>query len=63
MNYDKTEIPATYDKARALLPETRRLWQDVLSVHVDLAEISLVIDLGLGADAFPYCWRRFSASR
>ena len=34
MDYDKTEIPATYDKARALAPETRRLWQDLLSVHV-----------------------------
>jgi len=52
MNYDKTEIPATYDKARALSPETRRLWQDLLSVHVDQAEISLVIDLGCGTGRF-----------
>jgi ubiquinone/menaquinone biosynthesis C-methylase UbiE len=52
MNYDKTEIPATYDKARALSPETRRLWQDLLSVHVDRAEISLVIDLGCGTGRF-----------
>jgi ubiquinone/menaquinone biosynthesis C-methylase UbiE len=52
VNYDKTEIPATYDKARALAPETRRLWQDLLSVHVDRAEISLVIDLGCGTGRF-----------
>jgi ubiquinone/menaquinone biosynthesis C-methylase UbiE len=52
MNYDRTEIPATYDKARALAPETRRLWQDLLSVHVDRAEISLVIDLGCGTGRF-----------
>jgi ubiquinone/menaquinone biosynthesis C-methylase UbiE len=52
MNYDKTDIPATYDKARALSPETRRLWQDLLSVHVDQAEISLVIDLGCGTGRF-----------
>jgi hypothetical protein len=30
MDYDKTEIAATYDKARAFAPETRRLWQDLL---------------------------------
>jgi ubiquinone/menaquinone biosynthesis C-methylase UbiE len=52
MNYDKTEIPATYDKARALSPETRRLWYDLLSVHVDRAEISLIIDLGCGTGRF-----------
>jgi len=52
MNYDKTDIPATYDKAHALSPETRRLWQDLLSVHVDQAEISLVIDLGCGTGRF-----------
>jgi hypothetical protein len=33
MNYDKTEIPTTYDKARALAPETRRLWKQLLSVQ------------------------------
>src|SRR5215469_7251685 len=52
MNYDKTDIPATYDKARALSPEMRRLWQDLLSVHVDRAEISLIIDLGCGTGRF-----------
>src|SRR5438445_13494450 len=52
MNYDKTEIPTTYDKARTLAPETRRLWQDLLSVHIDRAEMSLVIDLGCGTGRF-----------
>jgi ubiquinone/menaquinone biosynthesis C-methylase UbiE len=52
MDYDKTEIPTTYDKARALAPETIRLWQDLLSVHVDRAEMSLVIDLGCGTGRF-----------
>jgi len=52
MDYDKTEIPTTYDKARALAPETRRLWQDLLSVHVDRAEVSLIIDLGCGTGRF-----------
>src|ERR1700741_2481338 len=52
MDYDKTEIPTTYDKARALAPETRRLWQHLLSVHIDRAAISLVIDLGCGTGRF-----------
>jgi ubiquinone/menaquinone biosynthesis C-methylase UbiE len=52
MDYDQTDIPATYDKARALSPDTRRLWQDLLSVHVDRAKISLVIDLGCGTGRF-----------
>jgi ubiquinone/menaquinone biosynthesis C-methylase UbiE len=52
MDYDKTEIAATYDQARALAPETVRLWQDLLSVHIDRAAISLVIDLGCGTGRF-----------
>jgi ubiquinone/menaquinone biosynthesis C-methylase UbiE len=52
MDYDQTEIPTTYDKARALPPEAVRLWHDLLSVHVDRASISLVIDLGCGTGRF-----------
>jgi ubiquinone/menaquinone biosynthesis C-methylase UbiE len=52
MNYDKTEIPTTYDKARALVPETLRLWQDLLSLRFDRAEMSLVSDLGCGTGRF-----------
>jgi ubiquinone/menaquinone biosynthesis C-methylase UbiE len=52
MDYDKTEIPTTYDKARAVAPETRRLWQDLLSVYISPAEISLVIDVGCGTGRF-----------
>jgi ubiquinone/menaquinone biosynthesis C-methylase UbiE len=52
MDYDKTEIPTTYDKARALAPETRRLWQDLLSVHFDRADVARVIDLGCGTGRF-----------
>ena len=52
MDYDETEIATTYDKARALAPETLRLWQDLLSAHIDRAAISLVIDLGCGTGRF-----------
>jgi SAM-dependent methyltransferase len=41
-----------FDKARALAPETRRLWQDLLSVHIDRAEMSLIIDLDCGTRRF-----------
>jgi ubiquinone/menaquinone biosynthesis C-methylase UbiE len=52
MDYDKTEIPTTYDKARALAPETIRLWKDLLSINLDRASISVVIDLGCGTGRF-----------
>ena len=52
MDYDKTEIAARYDRARALAPETARLWQDLLSAHIDRDAISVVIDLGCGTGRF-----------
>jgi ubiquinone/menaquinone biosynthesis C-methylase UbiE len=52
MDYDKTDIATNYDKARALAPETLRLWRDLLSVSIDRAAISLVIDLGCGTGRF-----------
>jgi ubiquinone/menaquinone biosynthesis C-methylase UbiE len=52
MDYDKTDIATSYDKPRALAPETRRLWQDLLSAHIDRGAISLVIDLGCGTGRF-----------
>jgi len=52
MDYDKTEIATNYHKARALAPQTARLWQDLLSAHIDRSVISLVIDLGCGTGRF-----------
>ena len=52
MDYDKTEIASSYDQARALAPETRRLWKNLLAAHIDPAAISLVIDLGSGTGRF-----------
>jgi SAM-dependent methyltransferase len=52
MDYDKTEIAANYDRARALAPETARLWQDLLSVYVDRTATSLIVDLGCGTGRF-----------
>jgi len=52
MDYDATEIGTAYNKARALAPETLRIWQDLLSVHIEKAAISLVIELGCGTGRF-----------
>jgi ubiquinone/menaquinone biosynthesis C-methylase UbiE len=52
LDYDKTEIAATYDKARALASERVRLWRDLLSAHVDRNAVSLVLDLGCGTGRF-----------
>ena len=52
MDYDKTDIATDYDKARALAPETLRLWRDLLSANIDRAAISLIIDLGCGTGRF-----------
>jgi ubiquinone/menaquinone biosynthesis C-methylase UbiE len=52
MDYDKTDIVTNYDKARALTPEQVRLWRDLLSVNIDRAAISLIIDLGCGTGRF-----------
>jgi hypothetical protein len=37
-----------YDEARALAPDTARLWQGLLSVYIERADMALVIDLGCG---------------
>lgn len=52
MDYDQTEIASTYDRARALAPETARLWLDLLAGHIDQAATTLVIDLGCGTGRF-----------
>jgi ubiquinone/menaquinone biosynthesis C-methylase UbiE len=52
MDYDQTEIATFYDKARALAPETARLWQELIAADIDRAATSLVVDLGCGTGRF-----------
>jgi ubiquinone/menaquinone biosynthesis C-methylase UbiE len=52
MDYDQTEIAASYEKARALAPETVRLWRHLLSTHLDSTDVSRIIDLGCGTGRF-----------
>jgi ubiquinone/menaquinone biosynthesis C-methylase UbiE len=52
VDYDQTEIATSYDKARALEPETVRLWRDLLTTSIDRAAVSGIIDLGCGTGRF-----------
>jgi SAM-dependent methyltransferase len=52
MDYDQSDIAATYDQARALTATRRQNWQRLLLVHVDRSTISLVVDLGCGTGRF-----------
>jgi ubiquinone/menaquinone biosynthesis C-methylase UbiE len=52
IDYDQSDVAATYDAARALTPARRRRWQRLLLAHVDQTAISLVVDLGCGTGRF-----------
>ena len=52
MDYDAYVIAEVYDKARALLPATARLWQEVLADYIDPGAAPLILDLGCGIGRF-----------
>jgi ubiquinone/menaquinone biosynthesis C-methylase UbiE len=52
MDYDRTEIAASCDRARALEPETARAWLGLLSAYIDPTTTSLIVDLGCGTGRF-----------
>jgi ubiquinone/menaquinone biosynthesis C-methylase UbiE len=52
MDYDKSDIAAIYDEARALTPEGLRQWLDLISTLIDRSAISLIVDLGCGTGRF-----------
>jgi len=52
MDYDAYDIAETYDRARALLPATARLWQELLADYVDSSATPLILDLGCGTGRF-----------
>jgi ubiquinone/menaquinone biosynthesis C-methylase UbiE len=52
MDYDHTEIAASYDKARALTPEALSVWRRLLALHIDRAVIARAVDLGCGTGRF-----------
>jgi ubiquinone/menaquinone biosynthesis C-methylase UbiE len=52
MDYDRTELPTNYDRARGLSQAGLRLWVDRLTSHVPRQEIKEIIDLGCGTGRF-----------
>ena len=52
-----------YDEARALAPDTARLWQDLLSAYIERADMALVIDLGCGTGRFSELMAAHSVSK
>jgi SAM-dependent methyltransferase len=52
MDYDAYDIAEIYDRARALLPATARLWQELLADYIDLGATPLILDLGCGTGRF-----------
>jgi ubiquinone/menaquinone biosynthesis C-methylase UbiE len=52
MDYDKSNIAATYDEARGLTVVRQRRWRDLLAAHVERSRISLIVDLGVGTGRF-----------
>jgi ubiquinone/menaquinone biosynthesis C-methylase UbiE len=52
MDYDKTNIPAGYDRGRDLAPDVLDIWMRALEVHVQGATITRILDLGCGTGRF-----------
>ncbi len=52
MDYDKTEIPSSYDAARGYSPDVLARWLDLISAQVPAAAISDIIDLGCGTGRY-----------
>lgn len=52
MDYDSTEIAASYDRARALTPEALSVWRRLLTQDIDREAISRAVDVGCGTGRF-----------
>src|SRR5258705_5385746 len=52
MDYDATDIPATYDAGRDHGPEVLDLWMSAISSHVEGLSIRAILDLGCGTGRF-----------
>ena len=52
MDYDRTSIPAVYDRGRDHGPEFLELWMRVIESRVDRESISTILDLGCGTGRF-----------
>lgn len=52
MDYDATDIAATYDRGRSHGPEVLDLWMNTVSLHVEGRALNTILDLGCGTGRF-----------
>ena len=52
MDYDTTEIAATYDRGRALDRDMAEIWLETVAVHVERTAVRDILDLGCGTGRF-----------
>lgn len=52
MDYDKTEMPASYNRGRDHGPVFRNQWMEAMARHVDRGSIRTILDLGCGTGRF-----------
>ena len=50
--YDKTNIPAGYDRARDHGPEVTNLWMNAIATHLKGHSVAHILDLGCGTGRF-----------
>src|SRR5262245_54182028 len=51
MDYDKSNIAATYDAARSYAPDVLQQWMDLVAKHAP-SPLNLIVDLGCGTGRF-----------
>ncbi|MGO9606336.1 MAG: class I SAM-dependent methyltransferase [Candidatus Binataceae bacterium] len=62
MDYDKTQMPAGYDRGRSYSPEQLALWLDTISDAIGDTPVARILDLGSGTGRYSAALaRRFKA--
>ena len=62
VDYDLTNIPVAYDRARDHGPDVLDLWMTVLASHLETNRVNTIVDLGCGTGRFSEgLARRFDA--
>ena len=51
-DYDSTDIPAAYDRARDHGPEVLEVWMRALETHLEGRSVTRILDLGCGTGRF-----------